>query len=191
MVEWKIGRKAGACAGCSRSFGEGEAHLSVLVLRAEEPLRQDLCQPCFAGRAAPGNADAELELFWWRTHFRAQKRRGLALDLEAIEGLFAALVARCADAPNAALSELRYVLCLILMRKRRLKIERIARDPAGETMIVRRPRREEELRVAVHDFTPERTAELRDQLVRLFDGGEAELQELVPTPEPAREDEAP
>lgn len=180
MAEWKIARKAGACAKCECSFAEGEAHLSLLLLRGDEPVREDLCQGCFAARSAAGSAASEIDLYWWRTHFRTEKRRGLALDLEAIEGLFLALVARAADSSQPVLSELRYILCLILMRKRRLKIERIARDSAGETLIVRRARREEELAVAVHDFSPERTEELRTQLVRLFDGGDADLAGLEP-----------
>ena len=60
------------------------------------------------------------------------------------------------------------------MRKRRLKTARILRDAQGESFIVRRPRRDEELRVFVYDFTPERVAELRDKLRRIFEGAEPE-----------------
>lgn len=191
MADWKIARKEGACRACGRSFDEGEAHLSLLVLRGDEPAREDLCQRCFEGRATQGtpgelagavgeqvaSADQaeDVELWWWRTRWRSEKKRGLALNLEAIEGLFLALEKRAAEGEGATLSELRYILCLVLMRKRRLKIVRIVRDRQGEAMVVRRPRRKESLRVAVHDFTPERTEELRGKLVRLFDGDEADL----------------
>ena len=191
MADWKIARKGGACHACERSFEEGEAHLSLLFLRADEPLREDLCQSCFEARSeereavSVGPSDAapqpeeDLDLWWWRTRYRGEKRRGLALNVEAIEGLFLALEQRAAQAEGTTLSELRYILCLILMRKRRLKIVRILRDRGGEAMTVRRPRRKESLRVAVHDFTPERTEELRTKLVRLFDGDEADLAELA------------
>ena len=198
MADWKIARKEGACRACGRSFDEGEAHLSLLVLRGDEPSREDLCQRCFETRAGEGSTQGtpdelveavgeqaagadqagDVELWWWRTRWRSEKKRGLALNLEAIEGLFLALEKRAAEAEGTTLSELRYILCLVLMRKRRLKIVRIVRDREGEAMVVRRPRRKESLRVAVHDFTPERTEELRGKLVRLFDGDEADLAAL-------------
>ena len=70
------------------------------------------------------------------------------------------------------LRELRYVLCLLLMRKRRLKIVRILRDAEGESMLVRRPRRQEQLRVFVFDFDAQRMGELREELLRVFDSDE-------------------
>ena len=166
-MDWHITKRGGTCAGCDRAFDEDEPHVSTLVLRSDEPLREDLCQECFAGRP---EEPAE-ELWWWRTRHRVNKKRGLQLDLEAIEGLFLALEKKTAE----SVSELRYVLCLILMRKRRLKIDRIVRDSSGEAMIVRRPRRKEALRVSVHDFTPERMQDLRGRLMRIFDGDEADV----------------
>ena len=181
MADWQIARKAGACGACERSFEEDEPHLSLLYLSGEEPARSDVCQSCFAERSEAGADDGDL--WWWRTRFRTAKKRGLALNLEAIEGLFMALEERARSAETSTLSELRYILCLILMRKRRLKIERIVRAKDGEAMLVRRPRRKESLRVAVHDFTPERTDQLRGKLVRLFDGDDADLAELEREPE--------
>jgi len=165
-VNWHIGKRGGACARCERAFDEDEPHVSTLVLRADEPAREDVCQECFAARPA----EPAEEIWWWRTRHRVDKKRGLQLNLEAIEGLFLSLEGKTA----VSVSELRYVLCLILMRKRRLKIDRIVRDKSGEAMIVRRPRRKEALRVSVHDFTPERMEDLRIRLVRIFDGGDGD-----------------
>lgn len=65
------------------------------------------------------------------------------------------------------------MLCLVLMRKRRLKIERVERDADGEALIVSRPRRSELYRVAVFDFSPEKIDELRSRLQEVFEGAEA------------------
>jgi hypothetical protein len=70
---------------------------------------------------------------------------------------------------------MRYVLCLILMRKRRLKLARVERGAEGEAMLVRRPRREESLRVFVFDFSPERLEELRHELLQVFEGADPAL----------------
>jgi hypothetical protein len=179
MSDWKIARRGGACSSCERVFDEDEPHVSKLFLREGEPLREDQCQECFAK-----DTEGE-EIWWWRTRHRSGKKRGLQLDLEAIEALFLSLEGKT----DPKVGELRYVLCLILMRKRRLKIDRIVRDAEGEAMIVRRPRRKEGLRVAVHEFSPERMDELRARLVRLFDGGEGDVE--GPTGEPEATPEAP
>ena len=90
----------------------------------------------------------------------------MALDFELIERLFFQLEERSED----KIRELRYLLCLMLMRKRRLKLVKVQRGGDGEAMLVRRPRRKEEWRVFVYDFEPERLDILRGELATLLDG---------------------
>lgn len=159
MSDWRIQRKEACCATCERSFETGEVHFSILELGADAVRRADACGACF-GRRVP----TEGEIFW-RTR-RRDERRGLVVDFEAVEGLFLALEGR----EEERLCELRYLLCLLLMRKRRVKLVRVARGPEGEVMIVGRPRRQEELRVQVFDLSPERATALRADLEGLFEG---------------------
>ncbi|MEW6072159.1 MAG: hypothetical protein AB1726_06115 [Planctomycetota bacterium] len=163
MTDWNIRRKDESCARCSRAFAEGEALFSVLRIAAAAFGRDDFCRPCFASADAEEPAE---ERIWWRTRRRAAVRRGLAVDFEAVEGLFVAL----ADREEARLAELRYVLSLLLLRKRRLKLLRVVRRDGGERMVVRRPRRAEEIEVLVFDLGPERAGELRGELEGLFAG---------------------
>ena len=123
----------------------------------------------------------------------AEQKRTVQLDLESLERLFLELE----GTDELRLQELRYVLCLILMRKRRLKVERVLRTADGEAFRVKRPRRDERLEVRVFDFSPERMAEIRTELQAIFDGAEAvegvELGDTPveePAPEPAPEAEA-
>jgi hypothetical protein len=167
MTDWKIAKRESACSTCEREFAEGELHFSSLVLRTELVAREDSCVECWRARPASGGVEA---ILWWRTRRRSDRRRGVALNLEALEALFVQLDGRS----EIALRELRYVLCLILMRKRRLKIERIYRDGNGEGMVVRRPRREERFDVAVFDFSADRIDELRTRLRDVFEGVESE-----------------
>ena len=179
MSDWKFGRRHGHCAACERAFAEDEAHVSALVIADEEPQREDVCLECW------GQREASEQLFWWRTHHRVGKKRGLALNLEALEAFFLVLEGKT----DRTLRELRYILCLILMRKRRLKLVRILRSKEGEAMLVRRPRRKESLRVWVYDFSAERMEELRLKLVRIFDGDEGDLLgQAQPEGEPASEE---
>ncbi len=111
-------------------------------------------------------AHASDELFWWATRHQPGKRTTLALDLEALEALFLRLHER----EETAIRELNFVLALLLMRKRRLKLERVERKGAGEAMVFRRPRREELYRVSVFDFDAEKMEELRTRLAEVLEG---------------------
>lgn len=166
MNDWKIERRHPQCASCARAFDEGARHFSALYLRGETLAREDRCVACWA------SSSASECLFWWRTRHSADKRRGVQLNLEALEQLFLHLEGKS----ERKLRELRYVLCLILLRKRRLKVRQIVRDAEGESFVVQRPRQAEALSVFVFDFTPERVDELRAELQRIFDGAEPEAQ---------------
>jgi hypothetical protein len=163
MTEWKFTKRQPACRHCQRTFEDTEPHISALAVRGEEVAREDVCLACWKTQLSRG------DLFWWRTRHEEGKKRGIALNLEALEALFTRLEGQAAG----ALAELRYVLCLVLMRKRKLKIERVERDADGEALIVSRPRRSELYRVAVFDFSPEKIDELRSRLQEVFEGAEA------------------
>jgi hypothetical protein len=178
VTQWRIGGRTGLCARCEREFDEGEKHVSSLIVEADTFRREDHCVSCWGQgpELADGKADDEPDgeqgpvgadpLFWWFTHRRAGKKQGLQLDLASLEHLFLQLGGR----EEVQVRELRYLLCLLLMRKRRLKVVQVKRTAEGEFFHVRRPRRTENIAVQVYDFTAERMAELRGQLQEVFDG---------------------
>ena len=184
MSEWKITRRRGLCSACERPFEDGERHMSTLRISPEGFERAELCGAWWSRRPqdatseacrtacearVAGGAGAGVEdLFWWFSRHSVAPRRTLKLDLESLERLFVELEGRA----ELRLRELRYVLCLLLMRKRRLKVDRIERGPEGESFLVHRPRHEETFRVFVYDFSPERMDEIRAELQTIFDGAE-------------------
>lgn len=160
MADWRFSRRRDRCGMCDAAFEDGSRHVSALSLGGEELVRADFCLACWE-REVPDRA-----IFFWYTR-RIRARGGLHLDLPTLEQLFLRLEGR----EEARMLEMRYVLALLLMRKKRLKLVRVARQPR-ESLVVRRPRREEELAVAVFDFSAERMEELRRELVEIFDGAE-------------------
>ena len=195
MTSWKINRRYGVCAACQRAFEDGERIVNSLSVRPEGLDRQEHCvqwwegkqegcatQECSAacGERAqglqgqededPGAVPAVQDLFWWYVHHRVDRKRTVQLDLAALERLFLELEGR----EEQGLRELRYLLCLLLMRKRRLKVEKLLRDGDEEAFVVRRPRHEERYKVFVYDFDAERMAEMRTELQAIFDGAEDE-----------------
>ncbi len=160
MTDWKLKSRRSSCTTCETAFVAGARHASVLSLSGDEFAREDTCVPCFEAR------DHQGDVFYWFTRHAAD-RRAVQLDLATLEQLFVQLESRT----EQKLCEVRYLLCLLLMRKRRVKLDRIVRGgDAGESMIVHRPRRQESLHVRVFDFDAPRLAELRTELRQIFDG---------------------
>lgn len=166
MTDWTFRRRQATCQACAKLFEEGERHASALAIVGEAIAREDVCTGCWIARAGRD------ELFHWFTRHREGKR-GLQLDLGTLEALFVRLEGRA----ESRVREMRYLLALLLLRKRRIKVDRILRDPDGEAMLVHRPRRKESFRVFVFDFTAERMQALRADLVLLLEGAEPSARE--------------
>jgi len=173
MSDWNLRRNHIACAGCEAGFADRARYFSLLCTENGEILRRDFCLGCWSKRPAQA-----ADLFWWRTRHTESRQRGLALNLEALEALFIALEGR----NDLAIKELRFLLCLLLMRKRRLKTVRMTREQGVDAFVVRRPRRQEEFTVYVFDFSPERMAELREELRSIFAGGATPAEIIADSP---------
>ena len=177
MNDWRIHRREPSCARCQRAFAEGEGIFSMLYLQGEHLRREDHCEACFE---EPGESKGEL--LFWRTRHALDRQKRFAVDFEAIEELFLALE----GSPDPARAELRYLLSLLLLRKKRLKLVGVRRQPAGETLCLRRPRRQEGFEVQVFELDSARATALQAELARVFEGvGVADL--CAPRVEPAED----
>jgi hypothetical protein len=165
MNEWRIHHREPRCARCDRAFSEGDRIFSILYLEAERLRREDHCEACFE---EPG--DPRGELLFWRTRHALDRRTRFAVDFQAIEELFLALE----GSREPARAELRYLLALLLLRKKRLKLVGVRRQTGGETLCLRRPRRQEEFEVQVFELDSARAAALQAELARVFEGAGVE-----------------
>src|SRR5262249_22247307 len=157
--DWRIHRREDRCTACNAPFEEGAPLFSSLFLEPERLRREDRCAGCFR---APDPA-AGAEPLFWRTIHRADRRARFAVDFEAIEELFLRLEGRREE----RLAELRYLLALLLLRKKRLKLVGVRRHDSGETLCLRRPRRAEEFEVQVFELDSERALALKAELARV------------------------
>jgi len=159
--DWRIHRREGQCSICQRPFQEGDVLFSLLQVRSDRLLREDACTECFQ-RPKEGEAD----VLFWRTRHTLDRKQRFAVDFEAIEELFLALEGHLEGRP----AELRYLLSLLLLRKKRLKLVGVRRHASGETLCLRRPRRQEEFEVPVFELDSERAQALKAELARVFEG---------------------
>ena len=165
MNEWRLHRSEPRCARCERPFTEGEAIFSMLFLDAEALRREDKCEGCFEEPGEPRG-----ELLFWRTRHTLDRRARFAVDFQAIEELFLALEGE----RRTERQELRYLLALLLLRKKRLKLVGVRRQSSGESLCLRRPRRQEEFEVQVFELDSARATALQAELARVFEGAGVE-----------------
>jgi hypothetical protein len=176
MSDWRIHRREERCARCEHPFEEGEPIFSLLFIDADRLRREDHCPRCFQG---PDSVAASAgQLIFWRTRHAHDKKARFAVDFEAIEELFLSLEGR----REGRLQELRYLLSLLLLRKKRLKLVGVRRNPDGETLCVRRPRRAEEHEVQVFELDTERALALKAELAKVFEGAGVESLSTTPAP---------
>lgn len=222
MARWKVERRGGGCAACEKQFDSGETIQSLLDVTGEGLLRQDFCVSCWqAGEAgqglgpalgagpseadqsspspSSGEEDAQLpsattesssskDRFWWSSRHQEEDQRAVRMDMDVLGQLFDALAPR----KEVRLQEIRYVVCLLLLRKRRLKVARVVREQGSEAFLVKKPRLDELHRVEVYDFTPERMESLRHELQALLDGAgtDDDPEDLLNQAEPVQIEEA-
>jgi len=159
LLDFEVTHCSRQCAATGRTFVPGETYFSTLHIERGTPLRRD-----FAADQWRGPTDGAIA--WWksRTPDNDSSKPKLAPQ-DVLLNLFTELE----DRPDEA--EFRYVLALLLLRRRIVKLDETRRDAYGETLVLDCPRRNEqyELRVATPD--PERTELLQQRMIELLYGG--------------------
>ena len=128
MEQWEVQRTTGQCAGTERTFEPGEEYYAALVE----------CEAGFERRdfscAYWETHQPEVFSFWKTRVPEPNQKKKLFLD----DGVLVNLFERLADETEATRVNFRFVLALILMRKRMLKYEDTKRDGKQEIWKMRR-----------------------------------------------------
>lgn len=122
MAEWNIHRPLGVCSGSEQAIDSGEDYIGALVETDEGLVRRDFCL-AFWEQEQP-------EVFChWRSRLPHQEqKKKMFVDDEMLMAFFN----RLADESDPERIRFRFVLALILMRKRRLKYEGTKRENEQE-----------------------------------------------------------
>jgi hypothetical protein len=164
--EYKIDASPHKCQKCEHVFAVGEEYFSAVVETQEEDrlARQNFCLGCWG-------IDPAACFSFWKTHVPDQAaavNRGPRLvDMGRLMQLFEHL----ADSPDVPAQRFRYVLALVLMRKRRLKIMETRRLPGGrgEELTLREPGTQRQHIVACPNVTEEEIRSVADRLGDILD----------------------
>lgn len=156
--EWKIPAPAELCGQCEQPLQTGALIRVELDLSAGEPTRRDLCEAC--GESVE-IADG---CFSWQ-----QRRPDLGdsrpmVDYGLLREVFGGLVQR----PDTKSRRLAYLVALVLVRKRHLRLLGFERQGGQEIMRVRKTVDDPEIVVPAPHLSSEALLETRGELMRLL-----------------------
>ncbi|MHC4380069.1 MAG: hypothetical protein ACYSU1_03130 [Planctomycetota bacterium] len=155
---WNFRKRDATCSDCSRSFQEGEEVYSLLRLAEDELQRGDACRACFDQR------DATQDVVFWRTT-HSEKKGAVMVDFDL---LLAAMEGLAADQREDR-KDLCYLLALLLVRHRKLRLERVEMRGAKEFLILRKVRSQNRFPVESRELESERRQKLTAVLADLLD----------------------
>ena len=162
-MDFDVQKTTRTCAATAREIAAGETYYSVLVREGADVRRLD-----YAADAWPG--PPENSLGWWKSTM--PDREGAGKKKLAPSEVLLELFRELGDAPDR--NDLRYVLTLLLIRRRLLRLEETTRDEtaagtiAGETMVLYCPRDEQTYHVAVVEPDERRVEEIQSYLAQLL-----------------------
>jgi hypothetical protein len=158
LLDFEITSCSRQCAISGRTFAPGEPYFSTLSIDGAETVRRD-----YAVDAWPGPSGGAVA--WWRSRMPAPGGRPKLAPQDVLLNLFVEL----ADQPQE--SCFRYVLGLLLLRRRMVKLEETRTDADGDVMVLDCPRREEQYELRVAPPEAEQTETIQRRMIELLYGG--------------------
>ena len=158
MMDYEVQHGARRCSTTGREFAPGETYYSVLVAEAAELKRCDYAADAWQGPPAEA-------IGWWKSQVpqrSAGKRRWAPNDV------MLHFWDELADQPDK--QDVRYVLTLLLIRRRVFRLEEEKCDEQGrEVLVAYCPRREVTYQVPAVAPAPPRIDQIQEELAALLE----------------------
>jgi len=159
--QYSIARAEGKCHVCGRAIAPGEKLMAALRETPVALERLDICVDCRDGFNKTG-----LLGFWQITMQAPSAKKKLFVDDDVLCDLFA----RLAEAEEPAKLNFRFVLGLILMRKRRIVYESTRLEGDKEIWTMRFKGKEETMNLLNPRLGEQQVAEVSSQLGEILSG---------------------
>jgi len=156
-MEYEIERSAKLCAATGREFAPSEKFYSVLFAEGSELKRCDYSAGAWQG-------PPEGAIGWWKSQMPDQHaRRSHWAPNDLLLNLFDELAAQ----PDK--QDMRYVLALLLVRRRVMRLEEEQRGEAGyEKLVLYCPRRDAQYEVLAMRLDLQRIDEIQEVLAKVL-----------------------
>lgn len=157
MLDFEIQRCTRKCFATERELRPGETFYSVLVQEGANVVRRDYCEEAWKG-------PPEEALGVWKSQMPGA---GVKKMQWAPNDVMLHYFEQLGERDDQL--DVRYVLALLMIRRRVVRQEQTETDEQGrEVLVLFCPRNEQEYRTPVVDPSPERIAQIQDELARLL-----------------------
>jgi hypothetical protein len=127
MTEWDIQSRSHACTNCQQAFADKQNYHTLLAFSTDGYLRRDLCAACFL----QANRDGVFS-YWQGEYKLPPPPPAEAIQKDTAESLLRKLV----ESTDPTHAGARYILAVMLERKRLLKHRDTVTDDAGNEVLV-------------------------------------------------------
>ena len=175
---WKIPASAHLCARCENPLEVGDDVTVVLGFGEEGPTREDLCARC-------GQSVGDSGEVFWRHRLPESAAAPRVVDYALLREMFHKMLERT----EPVYQRLSYLVGLVLVRKRSLRLRGFELRGGREVMVVTRGAGEPELEVPAPHLDAEAMLQTREHLKRLLaadlpsddvEGGPDDLLDALP-----------
>jgi hypothetical protein len=158
-MEWEIGGKAVNCAECGKAFDEEEELFSALFDDQAAFARKDYCVGCWDG----GGARAAFSFWRTRVPRRDEPVRRIVDDDVLID-----LFQRLEGAEEENRRNFRFVVALLLMRRKVLRYVELKREADGSALVLHDRIRGCRCEVADPGLTEEQIQQVTEEVAQLL-----------------------
>ncbi len=160
-TEYEIARTTGRCAATDRILEEGEPYFTALFEMEDHLERRDFSVEAWDG-------PPEGCFCFWKTRIpvRDQKRQPLVINQELLTQIFLQLE----ETESEPRQRFRFILALLLMRKRVLKLEKTEREDGAEFWELRLVKDQSTHRLRNPELTSAQVEQLSVQMTQLLTG---------------------
>ena len=155
---WRIPARAEQCSGCQTTLAVGDDVTVLLRMGDEGPTRDDLCEDCGAALESSG------ENVYWRRPLRESEAASPVVDYALLREMFDRMLQRT----EPVYQRLSYLVGLVLLRKRHLRLKGFEVRDGREVMVVVRGAGQPEMEVPAPHLSADELVETREQLTRLL-----------------------
>ena len=170
---WRIPRRTRVCARTGENLDVRRPFYSALVEKSGPVRAEDIFERLdFSAEAWPGVDKAAFLSFWRNKGKETESGRPAAIDYDRLQDFFD----RLEGAPEPGRRLFRYVLALILVRRRRLRLEGMVSTPEGDLLrLYDRRDGGRSLEALAPEAGREELEKIQERLNQIFDGDFAEL----------------
>ncbi len=158
---YKITPATGSCCKCTREFGQGQDFVAAVREQGEEFQRDDYCTECWSSLE---NGDKKYFAAWQAKMPQREEKKKLFVDDEVLSNFFV----RLGEQPERV--SFRFVLALVLMRKKILVYEALDKKDGRDVWLMRFRGDKKQYEVIDPHMTEEKISQVSRQLGQILAG---------------------